>query len=464
MSGTEEFGNGGYGTGEFDRAGAEAGSGAAARTAPPTGPRVPAAGVPHQGPAASNDVPGGAVAGAPWLAAGSVPYAEAVFGGAGQPEGPGQRAAGAGRRGVPDAQQRPGAGAVGAQVPPPRAQQAQGVGDAGYGGEVYGEGYVNGYGSRAGGMAQVPQQRFDASPFDSGFTQQGRRFEARDQSRPGGYDPAAPGGPQPGQSGFERGGYDPSASSGGFERPGFESGTYEQAGPPPGFDAPTTEFRPGPMFDEPTVRPGAPAPVAGGPQQPGAGAAPGGLNGRSSVFSSRQAPVNGTAPQAAGPGAPGASGTTQRPSMSGPGTWTAAPPSAPQGSASAAQGREPAAAVQQGQQPAQDGPQPTSAGGSGQVPIGQSPSVSGIPRVPSPTAAGARPPVPDEPLPGPPPLPTRPPRAERQAQQAAQAQAQAQAQGRIQGTAPQAAAARETLTPPRRPVAAPQQQQPQPQP
>ena len=483
MSGTDEFGNGGYGTGEFDRAGAEAGPGAAARTAPPTGPRVPAAGVPHQGPAAGGDAPGGAmagggVAGAPWLAAGSVPYAEAVFGGAGQPDGTGQRAAGAGRRGVPDAQQRPGAGAVGAQVPPLRAQQTQGQGDAGYGGEVYGEGYVNGYGSRAGGMPQVPQQRFDASPFDSGFTQQGRRFEARDQSRPGGYDPAASGpqpGPQPGQAGFERAGYDPAASSAGFERPGFESGAYEQAAPPPGFDAPTTEFRPGPMFDEPTVRPGAPAAVAGGPQQPGAGAAPGGLNGRGSVFSSRQAPVNGSAPQAAGSGAPSASGTTQRPSMSGPGTWTAAPPPAQQGSAPGAQGREPAAAAQPGQQaqqgqqpqlaqpgqqqPAQDGPQPTSAGGSGQVPLGQSPSVSGIPRVPSPTAAGARPPVPDEPLPGPPPLPTRPPRAERQAQQAAQAQAQAQ--GRIQGTVPQAAAARETLTPPRRPVVAPQQPQPQ---
>ena len=488
MSGTEEFGNGGYGTGEFDRAGAEAGPGAAARTAPPTGPRVPAAGVPHQGPAAGGDATGGAGAGsgtgaaAPWLAAGgSVPYAEAVFGAAGQPDGTGQRAVGAGRRGVPDAQQRPAAGAAGAQVPPPRAQQQQGPGsgDVGYGGEAYGEGYVNGYGSRAGGVAQVPQQRFDASPFDSGFTQQGRRFDPREQSRPGSYEAVAGGQPPPqqqqqsgqpgqaGQSGFERGGYDPAASGvapgAGFERQGYESGAYEQAGPPPGFDAPTTEFRPGPMFDEPTVRPGAPAPAPSpnGQQQPqvGAGAAPGagvqgapgGLNGRGSVFASRQAPVNG-APQAAGPAA---SGTTQRPSMSGPGTWTAAPPPAQQGSASPAQG--PAGAPQE-QQPSQDSAQPVSAGGSGQVPLGQ-PSISGIPRVPSPTTAGARPAVPDEPLPGPPPLPTRPPRAERQAQQAAQAQA------RNQGTASaqQAAAQRETLTPPRRPVGVPQQPQQQPQ-
>ncbi|HEU5426970.1 MAG TPA: nicotinate-nucleotide--dimethylbenzimidazole phosphoribosyltransferase [Actinocrinis sp.] len=494
MSGTEEFGNGGYGTGEFDRAGAEAGPGAAAHTAPATGPRVPGTGVPHQGPAAGGDATAGAGAGtgagagAPWLAAGgSVPYAEAVFGAAGQGDGTGQRAVGAGRRGVPDVQQRPAAGSVGAQVPPPRAQQGpgSGSGDVGYGGEAYGEGYVNGYGSRAGGVAQVPQQRFDASPFDSGFTQQGRRFDPREQSRPGSYEAVA-GGQQPqqpgqagqpsqpgqagqtGQSGFERGGYDPAASGiapgAGFERQGYESGAYEQAGPPPGFDAPTTEFRPGPMFDEPTVRPGAPAaaPSPNGQQQPQAGAgagpgagvqgAPGGLNGRGSVFASRQAPVNG-APQAAGPAA---SGTTQRPSMSGPGTWTAAPPPAQQGSASPAQG--PAGAAQE-QQPAQDSAQPVSAGGSGQVPLGQ-PSISGIPRVPSPTAAGARPAVPDEPLPAPPPLPTRPPRAERQAQQAAQAQA------RNQGTASaqQAAAQRETLTPPRRPVGMPQQPQPQAQP
>ncbi|MGH3417105.1 MAG: hypothetical protein ACRDSS_11605, partial [Actinocrinis sp.] len=70
MSGTDEFGTGGYGAGEFDRAAAESGPGA--------GPRVPAPAGANQGTGAE------AVNGAPWLAGGAVPYAEAMFGAADQ--------------------------------------------------------------------------------------------------------------------------------------------------------------------------------------------------------------------------------------------------------------------------------------------------------------------------------------------------------------------------------------------
>jgi nicotinate-nucleotide--dimethylbenzimidazole phosphoribosyltransferase len=463
MSGTDEFGTGGYGTDGFDRAGAEPGPGAPRRD-PAAAPRGPQGMTPQQ-PGRTPGQNQGPVNGAPWLAAGSVPYAEAVFGnGAGtgqdgmQGPGRGQRPGGAGRRGVPDQQpgqttepigmhplrgQRPPAGQpqpLPQQAPAPALAQA----GAAYGEGYAPEGYVNGYGprvakaqaqaqARVAGEARgpVPQQRFDSGPYD-----QGPRESAGGGEAPGPYE-----GQGQAPEGFE-GGYGQPAS--GFEQPPFGPGGYERPagqqpqGPYQVFDEPTTEFRPGPMFDEPTVRPGSPAPAGLAPN--GIGAA----NGRASVFTPRQsADQGGDAADVPAPGdsgshplpspqGPAGSGTTQHPAMSGSGTWTAAP--APQQSAPQAPPVQPQPAPQQ-QPPANQAPPP---------------SVSAIPRVPSPSAsassqglstsglradsprrsdlAGApippRPPMPDEPPVAAPPLPTRVPRDQRQqaaAQQAPQA-------------------------------------------
>ncbi|HEV2343374.1 MAG TPA: nicotinate-nucleotide--dimethylbenzimidazole phosphoribosyltransferase [Actinocrinis sp.] len=468
MSGTEEFGTGGYGTGDTERAAADAGPGGPGRNAPPTGPRVHVPGEPDQGAAV------GAVNGAPWLSPGSVPYAEAMFGGD--------------RRGFPDAAQGPAA--------PHQAPGLPGYPE-GYGTDGYAS--ANGYGPRP-TQSQVPQQRYDAAPFDSGFTQQARYAEQQ-QPQPGGYEHPAAGAPGAG--------YGPGPA---YEQQlPYQSGQYPTHTAHPGYDEQTAEFRPGPLFDEPTLRPTAP------PQGQAMGAA-GGINGRGPVPgpSPHQGPAgpamgmaNGVQPQAAG--------AAQRPSMSGSGTWTAAPAPAAQQAQPQQQPQQPRqqpthpAAAQhpagphqsqqvQAQQQSVSGPGaagPVSAGARGVEPgaglsgsgVSQPPaSVSAIPRVPSPQAVGARaaqpapggvaasaeqrvanaggsnpvgalreeqprgaepgygaaplpprPALPDEPPPGPSPLPVRPPRAERQAQ----------------------ATARETLTPPRRAPQQQQQQQPQ---
>ncbi len=117
MSGTEDFGTGGYGAGDAERAAAEPGPGGSTRNAPPTGPRVH---VPNQNPgpnqgAAAAGAPNGTPNGAPWLAAGSVPYAEAMFG-AGQD---GQQ-----HQQHPQPQGPTNALRAAAGVPPPRAYRA----------------------------------------------------------------------------------------------------------------------------------------------------------------------------------------------------------------------------------------------------------------------------------------------------------------------------------------------------
>jgi nicotinate-nucleotide--dimethylbenzimidazole phosphoribosyltransferase len=421
MSGTDEFGTGGYGTGDADRAAAESGPGAPIRTAPPSGPRIP--GHPaHGGP---NPGAGQGAAREPWLADGAVPYAEAMFGG----------------------QQAPGPLPGGHRV---AAANGAAYGD-GYPPEGYPpDGYVNGYGVRpapASAQGHLPQQRFDAAPFDSGFTEQPARARADafdPYNNPAGYDPLGS-----------------SAPPSGYEQAEPYQGPVPIPPPSaalrPGFDEPTAEFRPGPMFDEPTVRP---APGPGIQIPPGAQIPPqSGAAGRGPAFGPRPS-VPGQPGQPPSGGVPQGSNTTRRPAVSGPGAWTAPPAAA--------------------------GPQPPHqpAGGASQPGVPHpgaadpSASMSGIPRVPSPSPQAAthsptmppRPPLPDEPPPGPTPLPTRPPRAERQVQQQAAQRANqaaqapvppAQAAALAQSAHAQVQAAQvraaQTVQPPARP-AAPQQE------
>lgn len=349
MSGTDEFGTGEYGAGEFDRASGEAAAGVPSRVVPargvpvnagpvgnvtplrPARPQVPVnqgpgfaaaqrgpqGGIPQQAGPKPPGAAGGPNGGA-WLAGGAVPYAEAVFGGAGQEAAGADRAAatraqrgpagaaGAGRRGAGEP------AGMGAAAQVPRQGGVPGPGAAGYGptgAPVPVPGAREGYERFANGYGPAPQQRFEPGPYDSG-QQQVPQQQVQ----------------QPPQQ--------------------FESA--------PAFDAPTTEFFPGPMFDEPVVPPGGVA---------GAGAVAG-VNGLRPVAG----PVGG--PQLAQPG-PAA------------GAWTAQPEAA-----------APAAPAPVAPGPVRNDPQQRVEGGYG-------------------GAASSRPPMPDEPVPGPPPLPTRPPRAER---------------------------------------------------
>jgi nicotinate-nucleotide--dimethylbenzimidazole phosphoribosyltransferase len=193
-----------------------------------------------------------------------------------------------------------------------------------------------------------------------------RQAGAPGSSGPAGYGAASPSAPVPGaRDGYERfaNGYGPGPQQ------RFEPGPYDgavhqqQFESAPAFDAPTTEFYPGPMFDEPVV------PAVNGVA--GVGPANAGHVGVAGVVG-----VNGVHP-AAGPAA------GQQP-MAAPGAWTAEPVAA----AAAAP-----APVQPG--PVRTDPQQRADGGYG----------GGL--------SSSRPPMPDEPVPGPPPLPTRPSRAER---------------------------------------------------
>ncbi len=348
MSGTDEFGTEQFGAGEFDRASGESGA---------PGRRGPLGSVPLNNAAAANNVtalrpgraggpvnqgpgfPGGqgrggvppqggaqqqgAGAGAPWLAGGAVPYAEAMFGG--------QEAGGAGR-----GQRGPGVGPNGGPVRRSIPEQQQG---------------------------QAPQQPQQPQPqMPHGQPEAGAGYGA----------PGAPG-PAAGREGYERyaNGYGPGPAQ------RFEPGPYDAAPQQPrfespaGFDAPTTEFFPGPMFDEPVVPPQ-------GAQHPGAAPAP------NSPAANNAALNNPLANNAVNSGVAAAAANGVRPDpLSASGAWTAEPVNA------AAAAPAPAAAGPLRTEPQQ---RAESGYGSGSLP---------------------RPPMPDEPVPGPPPLPTRPARTGR---------------------------------------------------
>jgi nicotinate-nucleotide--dimethylbenzimidazole phosphoribosyltransferase len=167
----------------------------------------------------------GAVGGpqaAPWLAGGSVGYAEAMFGDPEPEAGPGRGPAGGRRRAA-----EPGAGAPPAFFERPGFEQAPGRGGFPPAGPQ-------------GGAFDAPTAEFYPGPLfeQPGFDQPA--YEAGDFGQPGpgesGYGPGGfdqPGFDQPGfdQPGFEPAGFDPRRfGPGEFGQPGFEQAAYESGG------------------------------------------------------------------------------------------------------------------------------------------------------------------------------------------------------------------------------------------